>query len=77
MSKKSKKPTTEVRTFDEWKALGRCVERGQKSTGRNRAGECTFTKQQTKPLSTTRHPGVDEGCGDYDYDEEDLFCQEF
>ena len=33
-------------TFDEWKALGYRVRRGEKASGRNKQGKATFTRDQ-------------------------------
>lgn len=52
------------RTFNEWKAKGFHVKRGQKATGRNAAGVATFTKAQV------------ERNIEYDYEEEDIWSEE-
>jgi hypothetical protein len=33
-------------TFDEWKALGYRVRRGEKASGRNKQGKAAFTRDQ-------------------------------
>lgn len=33
-------------TFDEWKALGYQVRRGEKASGRNKQGKATFNRDQ-------------------------------
>ncbi len=35
-------------TFDEWKAAGFRVRKGEKATGRNHQGQATFTRDQVK-----------------------------
>ena len=34
------------KTFDEWKAAGFWIRKGEKSTGRNKEGKPTFTRDQ-------------------------------
>ena len=38
--------TTIAKTYDEWNALGYSPYKGQKATGRNARGVCTFTIDQ-------------------------------
>jgi hypothetical protein len=52
-------------TFDEWKAKGYHVIKGQKATGRNAKGKVTFTDKQ---VQKNYYPEPDN----HDYDE-DLF----
>lgn len=35
-------------TFDDWKILGYRVKRGEKATGRNKAGVATFKREQVE-----------------------------
>lgn len=35
-------------TYDEWKAAGYQVMKGEKSTGRNKKGQATFTREQVQ-----------------------------
>jgi len=37
-----------AKTFDEWKALGYHVIKGEQHTGRNKDGICTFTREQVE-----------------------------
>ncbi len=48
-------------TYDEWRAAGFAVKKGETTTGRNRYGEATFTRVQVEPMKSfdNRH-GVDK-----------------
>lgn len=37
-----------AKTYEEWKDLGYQVQKGEKSTGRNKEGKATFTRSQVK-----------------------------
>lgn len=37
-----------AKTYDEWKELGYQVRRGEKSSGRDRSGAATFTREQVE-----------------------------
>lgn len=56
------------KTFKEWKARGYHVIKGQKATGRNDAGEATFTKKQ---VAVNHFYDCGDDGGDYqdDYDQ--------
>lgn len=41
-----------AKTFDEWKAAGFRVRRGEKATGRTKAGQATFTREQVEADDT-------------------------
>lgn len=45
---KSPSPAGELHTFDEWKALGFSVNKGQKSCARNRDGKAVFAANQVQ-----------------------------
>lgn len=63
-----------IRTFDEWKAAGYHVIKGQKSTGRNAAGKATFNEKQVE-LQWKNRPDYGEGS---DYEEDyDIFMAEY
>ncbi len=47
----------ECRTFDEWKALGRCVRKGQRSKWQDLYGRPVFHESQTDAM--TRGPSPD------------------
>jgi hypothetical protein len=55
-----------ARTYDEWKAEGFQVQKGEKATGRNAQGKATFLPSQ-----------VDYIPGDEDYDGDDQFWAEY
>lgn len=50
------------KTFDEWKAMGYHVIKGQKAAGRNAEGKATFSRAQVE--ANNWNPG--------DYDQDDM-----
>lgn len=38
------------KTYDEWKAAGRQVRRGEKASARNEVGVAVFSEKQTDPI---------------------------
>lgn len=47
------------KTYKEWRAAGKHVIKGQKATGRNEAGEATFTKSQVAEDYNPRDEGYE------------------
>lgn len=62
----------ESKTYDEWKALGRQVTIGEKSTGRNKDGKATFKRSQTSTTVYRRKPWDYMDFDNDDYDAMDL-----
>lgn len=70
MSRKKKQkpePVIEVFTFDEWKARGFHVNKGEKSTSRNADGVCVFTRQQVSE-NTKKYTLREYDNYDYEFD---------
>jgi len=48
-------PIFQPKTYDEWNAIGYSPRKGQKATGRNAQGVCTFTLEQV-----SRKPSIND-----------------
>lgn len=59
-------------TYDEWKAKGFQVQKGQKATGRNTAGKCTFSGDQVQLRKSRFNYNPNEE-DDFDQDDYDLW----
>ena len=50
-----------AKTYDEWRELGYQVCRGERSTGRNKDGKATFTREQVE--ESERFDNLETGGG--------------
>lgn len=63
----------ERRTYDEWKAMGYVVKKGEKSTARDKDGKCTFLLTQVKRRSVGWRNTGDPGDEEFDQDDYDMW----
>lgn len=60
---------TTSKTFDEWKATGYQVKKGEKATGRNDEGKATFRRTQVKRRDDSRrYNGLVDAADGWDFE---------